>query len=284
MNIMKTILKIITILFVFVSVNAVFALPDIKTQLNSIEYSLWGFEYKDEENAKRIERIEQELFGSIDKTANLQERIDKINNTLGLEGTEEENLAIKKQVDDIQAKGVSYPKIDAIEKKLFGKTWDNEGIYTRLERIEQKVFSKKQKGDLNERVDRICATVNIDIAQNNQYQESYQSNYQDNNQQQENYPQYNKNDLYLQIAGLENTAFRKTYDQDPMSVRLNRLERKIFQRDFSTDDEVTRIQRIQAASTATKTSKYYDGNRFQKFASTGMQLGTLILMILAMIL
>ena len=35
---------------------------------------------------------------------------------------------------------------------------------------------------------------------------------------------------------------------------------------------------------AKKTAKYYDNNKFQKFAATGMQLGSIVLMILALLL
>ena len=95
---------------------------------------------------------------------------------------------------------------------------------------------------------------------------------------------YDSSDIYIQLAGLENAMFSKTYSQDPVGLRLNRLERKIFQRDFSSDDEYMRIQRLQAAANATQTAKLYEANKYQKYASTGIQLGSIILMILALIL
>ena len=86
------------------------------------------------------------------------------------------------------------------------------------------------------------------------------------------------------LAGLETTLFSKTYSQDPVGLRLNRLERKIFQRDFSSDDEYLRLQRLQAAASAKQTAKLYEANKIQKYTSTGLQLGSIILMILALIL
>ena len=91
-------------------------------------------------------------------------------------------------------------------------------------------------------------------------------------------------DVYILLAGLDTTLFSKTYSQDPVGLRLNRLERKIFQRDFSSDDDYLRIQRLQAAASATQTAKLYEANKIQKYASSGMQIGSLILMILALIL
>ena len=95
---------------------------------------------------------------------------------------------------------------------------------------------------------------------------------------------YENSDIYIQLAGLESTIFMKTYSQDPVGLRLNRLERKIFQRDFSSDDDYLRIQRLQAAASAQQTAKLYEANKIQKLTSTGMQLGSILLMILALIL
>ena len=269
---MKKLLTIILILLITTSVS----LAPVGIQLGNIEKSLFGIEYQKESEAQRIQRIEKQVYGEESKLTNIQERINKINKTLGLEGSEEEMEAVRKQVDDIQAQGVSYPAIDKLENQLFGRDYNGEGVYSRLERLEKKVFNAKQEGDLNQRVERLSTVI---VETKTDTASSYYSE-----QNPYNDWQYNQNDMTLQIAGLEQSMFRKTYEQDPLSVRLNRLERKIFQRDFSSDDVSLRIQRIQAASTATKTAKYYDGNKFQKITSTGLQLGTFVLMILALIL
>lgn len=279
---MKDIFKIIFILVLTVAITGIsYAKESVGNQLNKIENSLWGFDYKKENDVQRLDRIEQEVYGQTNSNDNIQVRIDKLNKALGLELSDEENEIVKKQVDDIQSAGVSYPRVTAMEQEVFGKTYEKEGIYRRLERLEKKVFMSVQQGDLNQRFERLEGNIQVKTATNlpkNQTQYSYQ------------YPSYNQNDrfdrddVYLQISGLENGVFRKTYNHDPMSVRLSRLERKIFQRDFASDDDWTRIQRIQAASTASKTAKYYDSNKVQKYASTGLQIGTFILMILACIL
>ena len=268
---MKKILNTILILLITMSIS--FAVAPISAQLSNIEKSLFGVEYKKESEAQRIKRIEKQVYGEEYKEKDIQKRINKINETLGLEGSEEDIEAIKKEVDNIQAKGVSYPAIDRLENHLLGRTYDGEGVYSRVERLEKKVFNSKQDGDLNQRVERLSATIS-----ENDPTVAYekQNTYND--------WQYNKNDVMLQISGLEQSMFRKTYEQDPLEVRLNRLERKIFQRDFSSDDVSLRIQRIQAAATATRTAKYYDGNKFQKVTSTGLQIGSFVLMILALIL
>ena len=95
---------------------------------------------------------------------------------------------------------------------------------------------------------------------------------------------YENSDIHIQLAGLETVLFSKTFSQDPIGLRLNRLERKIFQRDFSSDEEYIRIQRLQAAANAQQTAKLYEANKIQKYTSTGLQIGSIILMILALIL
>ena len=168
---------------------------------------------------------------------------------------------------------------------MFKQTYEKETIYKRLERLEKKIFGSIQEGTLALRTDRLKAYIRKDdIVSNAEYytKKPYTTtrDIQEYANSQSNYD----TDLFIQIAGLENAMFNKTYSQDPMGLRLNRLERKIFQRDFSSDDEYLRMQRLQAAASAQQTAKLYEANKVQKYASTGIQIGSLILMILALIL
>ena len=137
-----------------------------------------------------------------------------------------------------------------------------------------------------QKTDRLKAYLRQDtIAQNPNYhiERPYQQT-QDIETYMGSQNKYENSDMYIQLAGLETVLFSKTYSQDPVGLRLNRLERKIFQRDFSSDDDYLRIQRLQAAANAQQTAKIYEANKIQKITSTGMQLGSLLLMILALIL
>ena len=89
---------------------------------------------------------------------------------------------------------------------------------------------------------------------------------------------------YPKISEIERLTFNRTFEDEPIEIRLNRLERKIFQRDFSSDDDYLRMQRLQAAANAQQTARLYEANKIQKFTSTGLQIGSIILMILALIL
>lgn len=82
---------------------------------------------------------------------------------------------------------------------------------------------------------------------------------------------------------LEKQLFGKRFAQEPPSKRLARLESSLFQRTFSDNDEA-RIQRLLAVTTAQKTSQEYDSNKWARRLNAGIQIGSILLMVLAMIL
>jgi len=295
----------------------------VKDQISKIETSLWNLNYSNDTESARLDRIEKEVFGSPNSKKSTQERINRLNSALGLESLAEASAPISELYKD-EDDGINYPAVDMLELQLLGKNYKKENIYKRIERLEGKVFGSAQKGDLAQRTDSLKAKISmmrpsssLPSYQADRYYNGNDQNYglppqnqnsfgntyneddviakarrdaQNRNNMQQGYDNYNYNygyggsDASIQIAGLENSLFGQTFSYDPMPVRLNRLERRIFQRDFASDDEFSRIERLQAASTAKRTAKYYDGNKFQKFASTGVQLGTFVLMILALLL
>ncbi len=261
------------------------ALP-LASHLSKIENDLWGFEYSNDTESDRISRIEKNVFGQANTSDTIEKRIEKINNALGIESQKEAQSSAGELMQE-EVDGVSYPQVDQLELKLFSKVYDKENIYKRLERLEKKIFGSPQEGDLASRTDKLKGYLNIDTTPKTVYsREDTMQSYQNPSRAYDGYNEYDSynSDMGIQISGLENSLFGKTFSQDPIGLRLNRLERKIFQRDFSTDDDLLRMQRLQAAASAKRTAKYYDMNKAQKFTSTGLQIGTLILMILAMIL
>lgn len=273
------------ILFILFTFNFCFAeVSDIDLQISKMENAIWGFTYEKDDISKRLSRIEKNVFGKANQGLTKENRVKKLNEVLGYE-TPEDKIKLAKEEYEKEAEDVNYPQIDQLEYQTFSQTYEKENIYKRLERLEKKIFGSKQDGTLSLRTDRLKAYIQKDvIAQNPKYytKKPYQTT--------ENIEQYIDSqskigsDIHIQIAGLETALFNKTYSHDPVGLRLNRLERKIFQRDFSSDDELLRIQRLQAAANAQQTAKLYEANKFQKYASTGVQLGSIILMILALIL
>ena len=283
MKILNPIKLFIIFLFLNFSV-AVFASADV-AQISKMEQVIWGFEYSKDDVSKRLSRIENNVLGVVNSKLSTQQRIKKLNEAIGLESYED-SLKQAYELDSTEVTGVNYPQIDSLEYQMFLTTYEKENIYKRLERLEKKLFGSTQDGNLASRTDRLKAYLRQDtVAQNPNYHiERPYSQTQDIESYMGSQNKYENSDMYIQLAGLETVLFSKTYSQDPVGLRLNRLERKIFQRDFSSDDDYLRIQRLQAAANAQQTAKIYEANKIQKITSTGMQLGSLLLMILALIL
>lgn len=82
---------------------------------------------------------------------------------------------------------------------------------------------------------------------------------------------------------LEKNVFGKKFTSEDSTKRLARLESEVFKRTFTDGDEA-RTQRLLAVTTAKKTSQEYDSNKWARRLNTGIQVGSILLMVLAMIL
>lgn len=294
----------------------------ITTKLNEIEKYFYGYTNKGSE-ISRVARVEKDLYGQT-SSQSLKSRVDKIYKDMNLGGSTgaaapvKENQSFQKtEAKDIGPKadaGIKYPIVDKLEQKVFKKSYENEDIYDRLSRLEKQVFPDKQNNNtlsLNERVDVLrnkllseprLADVDIDPYREEIILENGQK-YLGDSDSQYNYYSYetSKNHIsqpaqpsyfddeavgYAQnydLDVLEKQLFGKRFAQEPPSKRLARLESSLFQRTFS-DNEENRIQRLLAVTTAQKTSQEYDSNKWARRLNTGIQIGSILLMVLAMIL
>ncbi len=262
-----------------------FAGDDVTSQISKIEENIWGFNYAKNGTPERLSRIESNIFGSTNSKQSIENRIKKINEALGIESWEDSKKEAY-EIDKTEISGINYPQIDKLEYQMFSTTYEKENIYKRLERLEKKIFGSAQDGSLASRTDRLKGYIKEDkVAQNpNYYTQQPYSPTTEIEQYMGSQNKYENSDIHIQLSGLETVLFSKTYSHDPVGLRLNRLERKIFQRDFSSDDDYLRLQRLQAAANAQQTAKLYEANKIQKYTSTGLQIGSIILMILALIL
>ena len=272
----------------FLAINLAFGAGNASVeQISKMENSIWGFSYSKDDIPKRLSRIEKNVFGTTYTKLGPETRIKKLNEALGLESYEDsikEPVVAENQLKE--ADDINYPQIDALEFQFFSSTYEKENIYSRLERLEKKIFGSTQDGNLAMRTDRLKAYIRKDmiLSDNSHYVQKPYSPTTDIEEYMGSQKRYENSDVFIQLSGLETTLFNKTYSQDPVGLRLNRLERKIFQRDFSSDDGYLRLQRLQAAANAKQTAKLYEANKIQKYTSTGIQIGSIILMILALIL
>lgn len=277
--------------------------------LNKIENSLFGFEYNNEDEASRVNRIEENVYGTV-SAGDLNKRIAKLNKDLGAElyGQEiepcEDTLAREQEEKEVLSSedpNIDYPVINELEKSVFNKEFKNMKVKDRLAQLEKKVFTKDYAADdLSTRVDRLREQVRP------QGLEQQLANAVDTYHTEGYYPppidydgmtiggtssSYDSDSYSFPMAGrkvnlstVENALYHQNFKNEPMSNRLARLEQSMFGESFEEQDEKTRIGRISSAFNAQKSASKYDSNRFAQNMSTAMQIGTMILMILACIL
>ncbi len=287
--------------------------------LTRMEKSLFGFDYAAQNDAARLKRIEEIVYGSA-SSKSIQQRVNKLSKDLSADligqeiepkkdtFTEDENNNNKESIPKADS-SVNYPIVNSMEKNVFNKEFKTMEINQRLAKLEQKVLKKTYSDDLNSRVRRLKLAImpetlaQIQPEENNEniyipddITKKFPKNYggllgnygpqvpdfNTNDSILENY--YGDSDISIPLANLEKKILRKSHPDDVLANRLIRLELKVFNSTFTGDDEQTRLDRIASAYQAKKSSKKYDSNKFAKHTATAMQVGAILLMILAAIL
>lgn len=286
---------ILTILILLLTTN-IYAEAQLtpKETMSAIENNVFGYEYNTDTDIKRIERIEEHLYGQ-KKTGTLQKRLENIQNDAALtlddkkaELNSDRNINSNRNTNlpDLKEDAtVEYPMVDKIEQELFNTCYKKENIYNRLNRLEEKVFGKASNEDLNTRVDKLASVIRpkkqmMSQPQNYNYTPNEMNDYYSNS----GLETVSDQSVPFQLAALEEDLLRNAYMNDNISNRLNRLEQKLFNRTFSSDTDITRLQRIMVAYDAKKNSYKYENNRKMQNMATATQIGGILLMILAMLL
>ena len=281
--------KLILILLIIIF-NLIPALAGtIATALNDIENNIFGYNYKNETDTTRIERIEDYIYGN-KKTGNIEERIKNIQNDIGLLSAEEktkqkeqikENMIKKELLSAKEDSTVEYPMVDKIEQELYNTNYKNENIYARLDRLEKTVFNKVSNEPLTNRVDKLASLI---VPQKSIPQEPTYTQEDLNKFSSPDIQTVTDQNLTFQLAVLEQNMLNKAYDYDNIANRLNRLEQKIFNRNFPNDNDISRLQRILVAYEAKKDSYKYENNKKMQKMATMSQLGGFLLMLLAILI
>ena len=313
--------KTVIVLALITSLNICVYAAD--STIDKIENSLFGITYPSDSETSRLERIEKNVYGKSSSGSN-QARIAKLKKDLsadliGQEITPKEDTFMDEddfivyEKEPAEAANMDYPVINELEKAVFQKENKSENIKTRLSKLEQKTFNKTyDKDDLSTRVDRLRAQIKPQSFMANGMQQ------QDNDfynlpakKMAQNYHldsygdpfssnMYNNSHTYsdpdddfipdvkpvkpLNLSTIEKKLYRTKYENQSTSERLTRIETTVFGTSFPNDNESERIQRISSAIQAQKTARRYDSNRINQNVATALQIGTLILMVLACIL
>lgn len=300
---MKKILSI-TLIVIYITVSHP-VLAGISSQANTIskiENSIYGFDYSKDSTQKRVERLEKTIYGKAN-TGDLNKRLTKLSgdisaDVIGLEiPPVEDTFAEQEELANADS-SVNYPVVDEIEKKLFNQTYKNRDFHTRIVTIEKKLFGKVYDvDDYATRMDRIKAEI---MPETVDYTDRFAHEYRDNRENmltsddlsgssfsrfsmpfgQRNYtrPYANYGDEFTGAA-----VPPKNYNTN-LNDELAQLEYETFGTEFSNEDTTSRIKRLNSVNQAKKSSQKYDSNKFTQRMSTAMEIGAMILMILAMVL
>lgn len=305
-----------------------FAQSQFSAALTTMEKSLFGVDYSNQDDDARLKRLEGTVYGQVSSNP-IQQRVSKLSTDLFVDllGHEikpkadtfaEDSDGIKEELPKADA-SVNYPIVNNLEDKVFRKEFKTTDINQRLANLEQKVFKRTYSDDLNSRVDRLKTAImperiaaadsddeNFSAAPDDLYSaspplrgEHYSMpspgdddlatgfgsaipTYNSQNSVLDN-PQTNF-DVTVPLAAIEKSVLKKSFPNDTVSNRLTRLELNLFNSTFVDDDPETRLDRVSSAYQAKKTSKKYDDNKFTQHMSAAMQIGAVLLMILAAVL
>lgn len=321
----KIVLLIAFVIFLNGGAMLVSAQTSTQAALGKIEESLYGFEYNNESDIARLNRIETTVYGETSSKSQA-ERLAKLSKDISaesigkeiepVEDTFADNSPYYVEEEPVAASDVSYPAVDEMEQQIFKQSFPKQDIKTRLSNLEKKAFNKTYSDDLSTRVDRLKAEIKPQSLMNNQVAQSSNMFYDDDvaplssdfhlnkfmPQSAFDYDAYNdmnarRAQAYdnpypnapsapkkLSLSTVEKKLLKQNYTQDTMESRLSRIENYMFGSEFSDEDTQTRIDRISSAYQAQKSAGKYDSNRFSQNVGTAIQIGTLILMVLACIL
>ncbi len=307
--------KFIVILGLLISISPCFGATQYSSILDNIENSLYGFTYTTSDDATRLSRIEQTVYGQAKSNKSISDRVSSLKkdmsaDLIGHEITPKEDTFMEEDDSYKEEKlaqnsvppagaNVDYPSINELEKEIFKQEFKTKDLNSRLASLEQKSLGKTYESEpFSARVERLQAKIKPKSFMNNSIAQSSNGFYDEDVVQLDknykldeyqppefDYDAYNsRNAKPTNLATVEKAIFKRTFTNDNMDNRLSRLESTMFGTTFATDSENDRLRRISSAYKATKSASKYDSNKFSQNMATAMQIGTLLLMILACVL
>ena len=305
--------KLVIFFSILLTLNYSFAAGQYSQILDKIENSIYGFTYSTNDDISRINRIEESVYGQAKTNKSIADRISSLKKDmsaeqLGQEITPKEDTFAEEQdsykelaQENIPAANVDYPSINELEYHLFKKEFKSKDLNSRLSSLEKEALGKTYDADpFSTRVERLQAKVKPKSFMDNNIAQSSNDYYDeeaiplDKNYQLDEYraPDFDY-DAYnarkrparnINLASVEKSIFKKSFNDDSIDSRISRLESTMFGTTFANDTQEDRLNRITSAYKAQKTASKYDSNKFSQNMSTAMQIGTILLMILACVL
>jgi hypothetical protein len=253
--------------------SAVYAVPANKNAviLDKIEGSLFGFNFPNETEELRLNRIEQEVYGKANAGTTVQ-RLTKLGKDLAagnigkeikpkedtfaddsdkiVEAPKQKQKAPNSGVTTGAGAGVDYPAVNELEKLVFNKEFKEKDLNVRLAQLEQKTFKKTYANDdFNARMERLRGKLKPPSLMNNAIAQS-SNNYFDDEpitlSRDYNLPAYQSPGGFdYDDYNAQNSQF--SYAKAPKKVNLSAIENSMFRQSFGSDSTENRLARIEGA-------------------------------------
>lgn len=265
--------------------------------LSKIENNIFGFDYQKDSISNRVSRLEKTIYGKASK-GDINKRVKRLSgdvsaDVIGLEIPPVKDTFLAEE--EAQDSSVSYPIVDEIEQKLFNTTYPKRDFHTRIVTIEKKLFGKiYDVDDYSKRMDRIKSKMMPETIAQEPIDEYGDGKYYDNDSinsmdlsgtkhSRFSFPfgQRNYTRQYSNYGNYENEFMSQS---DSLDDNLTQMEYDMFGTEFSNESTQSRIKRLNSVNKAKKSARKYDSQKFSQHMSTAMEIGAMILMVLAMIL
>lgn len=244
--------------------------------LTKLEEGLFSSSYAGESSTQRLSRLETSVFGEA-QTGSESSRITRLEQALNrvLQSKQESRANTSTQNDSSTAAdstaeptptytparepdATDYPTVTALERQVFGRDFLRDDVSQRLDRLEKKVYGQASpQTAMADRVDKLLArypnlnqpaaaagpqTVDISPALQNLPDDPSQFS-------------GGSRDVYAKLDALERHQFNgKNSPNALLTERLDRLEKKVFNRTFSGESVDTRINRMMSQYQSTNGS------------------------------
>ena len=294
--------KLLIYLFILFNIYSPAFAENTTTLLSKIENNFYGFDYAKDSNQNRVARLEKTIYGKVSK-GDINKRLKKLSGDvsadvigLEIEPCEDTFLAEEKAQED---SSVSYPIVDEIEQKLFNTTYKNRDFHTRIVTIEKKLFGKiYDVEDYSSRMDRIKSKMMPETIAKQEIEDYGDgSYYTDEDINSMDFSKFKKKNFTMPFgqkkysrpySNYGNLADFSNKDNIPDDFQVNdelsKMEYAMFGTEFSNESTKSRLKRLNSVQKAKKSSHRYDSQKFSQHMSTAMEIGAMILMVLAMIL
>ena len=267
--------------------------------LSVIENNIYGYDYSKDNTQSRVNRLEKTIYGKTQSEKDINKRIKKLSgdisaDVIGLEISPSKDTFLAEE-NEAEDSSVNYPIVDEIEQKLFNKTYKNRDLHTRIVTIEKKLFGKiYDVDDYSKRMDRIKAKImpEMSLAENNDSEYGDGSYYNNDTINTMHFPENKLNRFSMPFGQRNYTRPYNNYGEYSDRIKtsnnldddLTQMEYDMFGTEFSGEDTASRVKRLNSVNKAKKSSRKYDSQKFSQHMSTAMEIGAMILMILAMVL